>query len=228
MFSNSSSTQMTVEKNENAIQSLQALYQERKEAIQKRLAEFRQVMQWKDDEVFAELCFCLLTPQSSAKVCWEAVTALKQRTLLLKGLPAELEPYLRSVRFSENKAKYILEARNMFSKDGNLQLKSQISSFYNPYELREWLVENVKGLGYKEASHFLRNIGLGEGFAILDRHILRNLNQLGVIAEIPATITKKRYLEIEERLRTFATEIDIPMADLDLLFWSKETGWIFK
>jgi len=228
MFSNSSSPQMTVVREESAIQALQALYQERKEAIQKRLAEFGQVMHWKDEEVFAELCFCLLTPQSSAKVCWEAVTVLKERTLLLKGQPPELEPHLRSVRFSEGKAKYIVEARNMFSKDGKLELKSQISSFYNPFELREWFVENVKGLGYKEASHFLRNIGLGEGFAILDRHILRNLNRLGVITEIPATITKKRYLEIEEKLRRFATEIGIPIADLDLLFWSRETGWIFK
>jgi len=228
MFSNSSSTQMTVAREQSTVPELQALYQERKAAIQNRLAEFRQVMQWKDDEVFAELCFCLLTPQSSAKVCWEAVTALKQRTLLLKGLSAELEPHLKSVRFSDSKAKYIVEARKMFSKDGVMQLKSQISSFYNPFELREWLVENVKGLGYKEASHFLRNIGLGEGFAILDRHILRNLNGLGVIPEIPVTITKKRYLEIEEKLRKFAIEIDIPMADLDLLFWSKETGWIFK
>jgi N-glycosylase/DNA lyase len=228
MFSNSSSSQMTVERERSAISALQELYRERKDAIQKRLAEFRQVTQWKDEEVFAELCFCLLTPQSSAKVCWEAVTALKKQSLLLKGQPPELLPLLRSVRFSESKAKYIVEARNMFSKDGNLQLKSQITSFYNPFELREWLVENVKGLGYKEASHFLRNIGLGEGFAILDRHILRNLNQLGVIPEITTTITKKRYLEIEEKLRRFATEIDIPMADLDLLFWSKETGWIFK
>jgi N-glycosylase/DNA lyase len=228
MFSNSSSSQMTVERERSAISALQELYRERKDAIQKRLAEFRQVTQWKDEEVFAELCFCLLTPQSSAKVCWEAITALKKQSLLLKGQPRELLPLLRSVRFSESKAKYIVEARNMFSKDGSLQLKSQITSFYNPFELREWLVENVKGLGYKEASHFLRNIGLGEGFAILDRHILRNLNQLGVIPEIPSTITKKRYLEIEEKLRRFATEIDIPMADLDLLFWSKETGWIFK
>src|SRR5207245_7256235 len=213
MFSNSSNKQMTVVREENDIQSLQALYQERKEAIQKRLAEFRQVMQWKDDEVFAELCFCLLTPQSSAKVCWEAVTVLKERTLLLKGQPPELEPHLRSVRFSEGKAKYIVDARNMFSKDGKLELKSQISSFYNPFELRESFVENVKGLGYKEASHFLRNIGLGEGFAILDRHILRNLNRLRVIPEIPATTTKKSYLDIEERLRHFSKEIDIPMAD---------------
>src|SRR6266849_10441003 len=228
MFSNSSNTQMTVVRGENDIQSLQTLYQERKEAIQKRLAEFRQVMQWKDEEVFAELCFCLLTPQSSAKVCWEAVTTLKRQTLLLKGKPSDLEPFLKSVRFSESKAKYIVEARDMFSNGGKLRLKSRISSFYNPFELREWLVENVKGLGYKEASHFLRNIGLGEAFAILDRHILRNLNRLGVIPEIPASITKKRYLEIEEKLRRFATEAGIPLADLDLLFWSRETGWIFK
>jgi N-glycosylase/DNA lyase len=228
MFSNSSSPQMTVVKEQSAVPALQALYQERKEAIQNRLAEFRQVMTWKDEEVFGELCFCLLTPQSSAKVCWEAVTVLKQKTLLLKGQAPELEPYLRSVRFSDSKAKYIVEARTMFSNEGKMQLKSRISSFYNPFELREWLVENVKGLGYKEASHFLRNIGLGEGFAILDRHILRNLNQLRVITEIPTSITKKRYLEIEEKLRRFATEIGIPVADLDLLFWSKETGWIFK
>jgi N-glycosylase/DNA lyase len=219
---------MTIVTEQSTILPLQVLYQERKEAIQKRLAEFREVMQWKDEEVFGELCFCLLTPQSSAKVCWEAVTALKQKNLLLKCQPAELEPYLRSVRFSDSKAKYIVEARTMFSNDGKIQLKSRISSFYNPFELREWLVDNVKGLGYKEASHFLRNIGLGEGFAILDRHILRNLNHLRVITEIPVTITKKRYLEIEEKLRRFATEIGIPMADLDLLFWSKETGWIFK
>src|SRR5438445_10756870 len=109
-----------------------------------------------------------------------------------------------------------------------MELKSQISSFYNPFKLREWLVENVKGFGYQEASHFLRNIGLGEGFAILDRHILRNLNRLGVIPEIPPTITKKRYLEIEEKLRRFAAEIGIPFADRELLVWSRETGWIFK
>jgi len=41
-------------------------------------------------------------------------------------------------------------------------------------------------------------------------------------------LTKKRYLEIEEKVRRFSREIDIPMGELDLLLWSKETGWIFK
>ncbi len=228
MFSSSSNTQMSLQQGNQSIQELHALYKEKRDAIQKRLQEFKQVMQWKDEDVFAELCFCLLTPQSSAKVCWDAVSRLRQQTLLLKGGPEELAPLLKEVRFGDSKARYIVEARNTFSKDNRLEFKSRITSFYNPFELREWLVENVKGLGYKEASHFLRNVGMGEEFAILDRHILRNLNRLGVIPEIPATITKKRYLEMEEKLRRFATEIGIPMADLDLLFWSKETGWIFK
>ncbi len=223
MFSNSSSQTDTM-----AVGDLRKLYDERREAIQARLLDFRQILQRSEEEVFAELCFCLLTPQSSAKTCWTAVTRLREKDLLLKGSHQELEPLLNNVRFNESKAQYIVHARNTFSTHGELRVKPQLASFYNPFELREWLVENVKGLGYKEASHFLRNVGRGEEFAILDRHILRNLAQLRVIPEIPVSLTKKRYLEIEEKVRRFSKEIGIPMADLDLLLWSKETGWIFK
>ncbi len=223
MFSSSSNTNQTKTVNE-----LLNLYQERQDPIQKRLEEFKQALERTEEEVFAELCFCLLTPQSSAKTCWEAVQRLREKGLLLKGSPKELEPILNTVRFNDSKAKYIVQARTTFSNDNGLRLKTQLTSFYNPFELREWLVKNVKGLGYKEASHFLRNIGLGEEFAILDRHILRNLAQLNVIPEIPTSLTKKRYLDIEEKVRRFSKEIGIPMAHLDLLLWSKETGWIFK
>ncbi|HZY46511.1 MAG TPA: N-glycosylase/DNA lyase [Candidatus Bathyarchaeia archaeon] len=210
------------------VEELQTLYDAKRDAIHNRLREFREVLDRNDEDVFAELCFCLLTPQSSAKTCWAAVSRLKERSLLLKGESKEIQPELNDVRFGDSKAKYIVGARGLFTKDGKLYLKSLLSSFVNPFELREWMVENVKGLGYKEASHFLRNVGLGEEFAILDRHILRNLKRLEVISEIPVSITKKRYLEIEEKLRRFSKEIGIPLADLDLLFWSRETGWIFK
>jgi len=80
----------------------------------------------------------------------------------------------------------------------------------------------------KEASHFLRNIGLGKDLAILDRHILKNLKEYGVINEIPKSITKKVYIAIEDKMREFSKRINIPMDELDLLFWSKETGIIFK
>src|SRR3989442_548079 len=211
-----------------AIGQLQQLYQERRGDIQNRLQDFRQVLDKTDVDVFAELCFCLLTPQSSAKTCWAAVTRLSEKNLLTKGTPKEIEPLISDVRFNDSKARYITEARSLFTHQGEIRLKTQLTSTNNSYQLREWLVENVKGLGYKEASHFLRNVGLGEEFAILDRHILRNLKDLQVIPEIPTTLTKKRYLDIEEKVRRFAKDIQIPLGHLDLLLWSKETGHIFK
>jgi len=226
MSSNSSSEQRST--GATAISELKQFYEKQKDPVQKRLQEFKQILERDDHDVFAELCFCLLTPQSSAKTCWAAVTRLKEKSLLLKGAPGELEPSLNDVRFNESKAKYIVQAREQFSKNGDLRVKPHLRSFVNNYELREWLVENVNGLGYKEASHFLRNVGLGEEFAILDRHILRNLKDFGVLPEIPTSLTKKRYLEIEEKVRRFSREIGIPMGELDLLLWSKETGWIFK
>ena len=228
MFSNNSSSEPSPMEREKSVHELQTLYGEKRDAIQTRLKEFKEILNRNDNDVFAELCFCLLTPQSSAKTCWAAVSRLKERSLLLKGEANEIQPQLNDVRFGDSKARYIVEARDLFTKDGRLYLKSHLSSFTNRFELREWMVENVKGLGYKEASHFLRNVGLGEEFAILDRHILRNLKRLDVITEVPVSITKKRYLEIEEKLRSFSREIGIPLADLDLLFWSRETGWIFK
>lgn len=89
-------------------------------------------------------------------------------------------------------------------------------------------MKNVKGMGYKEASHFLRNIGFADDLAILDRHILKNLKIFGIIEEIPKSLSKKKYLEIEEKMRNLANEVNIPLSHLDLLFWSKETGEIFK
>src|SRR5213593_2712436 len=115
MSSNNSSTARPT--GPAAINELKQHYQEKREPIQNRLQEFKQVLQRDDHDVFAELCFCLLTPQSSAKTCWAAVTRLKEKSLLLKGAPGELEPSLNDVRFNESKAKYIVEARATFSKD---------------------------------------------------------------------------------------------------------------
>ena len=95
------------------------------------------------------------------------------------------------------------------------------------YILRDWLLANVRGLGWKEASHFLRNIGY-RNLAILDRHILRNLKRHGVIRAIPASLTPKRYRAIEQSFLKFGNAIGIPMDELDLLFWSRETGEIRK
>ena len=127
----------------------------------------------------------------------------------------------------KNKTNYIIEARKMFSKNENIRVKGELD-IQNILKTRTWLVENVKGIGYKEASHFLRNIGFGKDLAILDIHILKNLKKYGVTKDIPKTLTKIKYFEIENKLKIFSEKIRIPMSHLDLLFWSLETGKIFK
>lgn len=212
------------------IKELKELYLPAKNKIKSRLDEFRQI--WRkgsEEDIFAEFVFCLLTPQSKAKSCDDAVGCLLERDLLLKGNESQIANELRgNVRFHNTKAKHIVEARKRFSKRGELSIKKQITRFNNARETREWLVENIKGMGCKEASHFLRNIGKGDNLAILDRHILKNLELLDVIEEIPTSMSKKKYLEIEKRMKEFAENVKIPMSYLDLLLWYKETGEIFK
>ncbi len=209
---------------------IKELYEMRKSDIERRLKEFKELFEnSNDDRIFAELIFCLLTPQSKAKICWKVVENLMEKDLLIHGSYEQVLRELKGVRFKKNKAKYIIEARKTFTRENEIRIKSVISSFSDSKKAREWLVKNVKGMGYKEASHFLRNIGFGEDLAILDRHILKNLRLLRVIEDIPKkTLTKKRYMEIENKMREFSRDIGIPLSHLDLLFWSKETGEIFK
>jgi len=216
-------------KNDYVLHQLKRLYRLKKKDIIARLEEFRTV--WAahgDEEVFTELAFCILTPLSRALPCWDAIKKLRKCDLLFHGTVEQTKPYLNCARFKNKKARYLIEARKLFSTDGKISIKSRLRSFDNIHACRDWLAQNIHGLGYKEASHFLRNIGLGENFAILDRHILRNLVMTGIVAEIPNSMSRKNYLEIERKMIGFADRIHIPVSHLDLLFWYKETGEIFK
>lgn len=209
-----------------SVPELHEIYDPVKEQIKTRLGEFRQI--WEsasEEELFRELVFCLLTPQSKAKTCWKAVQRLDRKCMVTGGEPCQIQEELVGVRFNQRKAEYICLARAMFCER---PLRETLVQFSSPFAAREWLVANVKGLGYKEASHFLRNIGLGEDLAILDRHILKNLALLGVIEEVPSSPTKRIYLEIEKKMTAFSRQAGIPMGELDLLLWYKEAGEVFK
>lgn len=202
-------------------------YNSKKEEIRERLEEFRKKWWGNDKRVFAELAFCICTPQSRAELADKAVAELEGNGKLFSGTSDDIAYHLHGVRFRNNKARYIAEARKLFSVKGELKIKSKIN-VEDIFGLREWLAKNVPGLGYKEASHFLRNIGFGKDIAILDRHILKNLRKYNVISKIPANLSRKKYLAIEARMRDFSRKLRIPLGELDLLLWSEETGKIFK
>ena len=202
-------------------EELRTTYRHRQAAIRKRLEEFRRVP---PSEYFYELVYCLLTPQSSAINAAKAVRLLREHDLLNSSLNPE--PLLHQedfyIRFHKTKARHLLKIKEEFP-----LIVQHLTNGSASLGLREWLVKNVTGLGWKESSHFLRNIG-HRNLAILDRHILRNLVRMGVIGRLPQTLTPRRYKAIEKKFHKFAGKIGIPMDELDLLFWSMETGEILK
>lgn len=210
---------------------IEEIYKKIKPDIKKRLEDFQNI--WKNgtnEDIHLELSFCILTPQSKAINAWKAITNLKENNLIFKGNVGEIVEYLNIVRFKNNKAKYLVELREqmMDKKTKKVMTKDFFSTIPNVYEKRNWIVKNIKGMSYKEAGHFLRNVGFGQEIAILDRHILKNLQKLGVIEELPKTLGPKQYLEIEEKMKEYCKFVKIPMDEMDLLLWYKEAGEIFK
>lgn len=203
------------------MRELRADFAERRRPIRRRLEEFRSVPR---TELVYELLYCLCTPQSSAANAARAVERIRAEGCAAD--PVRVAAVLRNrshyIRFHNTKAERIARAWNGFP-----AISALLHQGLPAEELRRRLVQHVPGLGWKEASHFLRNIGLRE-LAILDRHILRNLRAYGVIRAIPKTLTPKRYRAIERAFRRFAVRAGISMDELDLLFWSRETGEILK
>ncbi len=203
------------------IRQLKKWHRLKKSEIRKRLSEFKSPQS--DREVFEELCFCILTANASAKMGLKSIAAIKNKILtadetgiknLLKG----------NHRFYNARARYIVHTRNYLKKICGLNLKKLLNSFKSSLERRKFFAEtkDIKGIGYKEASHFLRNIGYSD-YAILDKHILDCLKELKIITE-----KDKNYIEIEQKMKIFSKKIKIDMDELDLTLWSYKTGEILK
>lgn len=209
---------------------IEKIYKEKQKDIEKRLREFKEIWEkGSNEDIHAELSFCILTPQSKAVNAWKAITTLRENGLLFNGSAEDIVEYLNIVRFKNNKAKYLVALREqMQNEKGEIITKDFFNSIADVKDKREWIVKNIKGMAYKEAGHFLRNVGFGKEIAILDRHILKNLVKLEVIEDVPKSLTPKLYLEIEEKMKAYCKFISIPMDSLDLLLWYKEAGEIFK
>ncbi|MFH1456222.1 MAG: N-glycosylase/DNA lyase [archaeon] len=181
-----------------------------KKEVDNRIQEFEN-----PDSFFSELCFCLLTANYNAE---KAIQIQEKIGKGFEKLPEkELAKGLQKLgyRYPNIRAKYIVEAR-----------KHELPQLKEDKEYREWLVENVKGLGYKEASHFLRNIGYKD-VAIVDFHIVDLLKRYN-LTDIQKPITKSKYFEIEKILKTIAKKSNMTLAELDLYLWYMETGKILK
>lgn len=230
------------------IENLKKEYDLKKDKIKVRLNQFQQFFNkpysWQyqdgdlhlietnktdDERIFEELCFCILTANTSAQMGLKAIDSL--RDFLLTASEEEMKKTLNGIyRFSNIRPEYIVHTRNYLIQELNFKLKEKIQALQNDKDkLRDFFAVNkgIKGLGYKEASHFLRNIGF-QGYAIIDKHILSSLFEFNIITEIKRPSTKIKYHELEQKIMQFAEQINIPFDDLDLLLWSRKNGQILK
>jgi len=195
--------------------ALKQEHAEKQALFRKRLAEFKALP---ESSRYQEFMFCLLTPQSNAKKCWQAVEQLSQ---LNNPTEEQVREILKTkTRFHNTKAKRIIKAKETWKEIQEL-LKQDLPAI----ELRDKVETLVNGYGLKESAHFLRNIGKSNNsIAILDRHILKY-----IAGDKKAKLkSKSHYKSVEQDFLAYANSLNIPADELDLLLWSRENGDIFK
>ena len=189
--------------------------------VQKRLSDFEKMHLTGNREWFCELCFCLLTANTSAEMGLKVQNALGFDGFF--GLPEKkLSSKLQALgyRFYNRRAEFITLARK------HADIRDKVKSMGSEHDARVWLDENVKGLGLKESSHFLRNVGY-KNLAIIDRHVLNILDEHGV-HEKPKTMSPKNYFAIEKKLEQICGRTEMTQAELDLYLWYMKTGKVLK
>ena len=194
-----------------------------KKVVDKKMEEFEELGKKSSKDLFKELCFCLLTANFSAQ------GGIKIQNEIQDGFgnltEEELAKKLSELghRFPNARAKFIFEARKY--KDN---IKEILIAFETENEMRDWLVKNIKGLGFKESSHFLRNIGY-KNIAIIDFHIVDLLVKNDLIEHLKnKSLTPNKYLEVEQILKKISEKTNTNLGELDLYLWYEETGKILK
>ena len=204
-------------------------HRERAEEIGTRLEEFREVLRSGSDLRFwEEMVYCFFTGGCSARMGLRSVEAVRPH--LLDGSHDVVMNALVGVhRYPRARARYVVTSREFLQEHCGLELRTKLLGFKDSHERRDWLVaeKGIKGLGYKEASHYLRNIGF-RGYAILDKHVLRCMAELNLIGDPKPPNSRKTYLSVEKALKRFADTINIDFDEIDLVLWSMKTGEILK
>ena len=211
------------------IKEIKKAHAERRDQIRERLDQFAAVWKRGDDrELWEEMVFCFFTGGCSAAMGLRSVEAV--RPVLMDGDRTQIANALAgSHRYPNARAGYVVHSREFLKERYNLELRKKLHDFDCSLERRDWLVreKGIKGLGYKEASHYLRNIGF-RGYAILDKHVLNCLSELKIIDDPKPPNTRAKYLTVEDQLRKLTRRLNIDFDELDLVLWSMKTGVILK
>jgi len=193
-----------------------------KQVIDKKIQSFSKIKNKSNKEIFKELSFCVLTANYNAKKAIEIQKKINDGFLFLSLKDLSLKLKELGYRYPNLRAEYIVSNRKHLD-----SLKKVLKAFNEKNSLRDWFVENIKGISYKESSHFLRNIGYND-YAIIDFHIVDILIKNGYLKEKPKSLNRQKYLEIENILECLSKKVKLSQGVLDFYLLYLETGTVLK
>jgi N-glycosylase/DNA lyase len=124
----------------------------------------------------------------------------------------------RRYRFPASRSRQLALSWRAIHEQGGLS--NLLAKTQDIQEARRWFVAHAPGLGPKQASMFLRNSGTSYKLAILDRHVLRYMDVIGLgVSGISQTSNLVAYRTSELILQTHADEVGYPIGLLDWAIW---------
>lgn len=128
------------------------------------------------------------------------------------------KPY-RRYRYPNIRAKYISDSyTNIVGEFGSLKLLMDTKC--SSTELRKKLVQLCAGIGPKQASHFLKNVGYSDELAIIDSHIIKYIRMCDTnIGNVNQLSKLDTYEHIESLYINAVRKFKYPVAIVDQAMW---------
>ena len=181
------------------------------------------------EDIFYLFVFCVLVPGGKATRTKLAVDELKKidfYTIDLNTDVIDLNSVISQyIRFPQQKIQRLINLKRiwpLFIEWLYTAMKYKIPAT----KIRENIVKNLDGFGYKAASHVLRNLGYTD-LAVIDTHILKYAQYWLPFASksVQYPGTKKQYLHMEDCFRQWSnSRFKLDPCILDWFIWCKESG----
>src|SRR5258708_2427797 len=145
------------------IAELKSLYLLKQPVIRARLSDFESIWLTADNfRLFEELVFCIFTAGASARMGLNCIERI--RPILLTGTRGKLtRAVLHKHRYPRSRSGYIVHTRKYVQNEHKMDLRNAIESISDFHLRRDFFAANpgIKGIGYKETSHYVRTIAIG-------------------------------------------------------------------
>lgn len=177
-----------------------------------------------NEDVWQSLVFCILSSQVRTSVAAKATQDVIEEVRFFDAPISCDEVYRRAkialigakYRFPDLKSRQIASSWFAFAQIKEV-LYEFLDSFSTELEAREAIARLFPGVGFKQASMFLRDVGYASRLCVIDTHLLWYCGRMG--RRHQGAMTARKYLEIEEFLLGQSDALGVCPRVFDSAIW---------